>query len=97
MNCAPDVQAEIEAARTRGEIHAAGEKAANEGIQRGKKRDVTQKKQLVCPECGEANRGSKFCPTCGANLVVEPFCSECGASVQPNAKFCPECGEKVVR
>ena len=97
MNCAPDVQAEIEAARVQGEIYGAGEKAALEGIRVGKRRDVTQKKQLVCPQCGEANKGSKFCPSCGFKLAVESHCRACGSTMQPNAKFCPECGESVNR
>ncbi len=95
MNCAPDVQAEIESARVQGEIYGAGEKAALDGIRRGKKRDVTEQKQLVCPQCGEANKGAKFCPSCGHKLAMESHCIACGSSLQPGAKFCPECGQKI--
>lgn len=94
LSCAPDVQAEVEAARVQGEIYGASEKAVNEGIQRGKKRDVKEEHQLVCPECGAMTKGAKFCPECGTRLAQKGQCPKCGAGVEPGTKFCPECGER---
>ena len=94
-NCAPDAQVEIEAARASGEVQAAGEKAALEGVNRGKQMDVKRARQLVCPKCGAETKGAKFCPQCGAKLATMASCPKCGAEVSPEAKFCPECGEKI--
>jgi hypothetical protein len=95
MNCAPSVEAEIEAARTQGMIFGAAENAANEGIRRGKQMDVGRKRQMVCPECGEPTSGAKFCPSCGCRLSAPSKCSGCGAELTPKTKFCPECGRKA--
>src|ERR1039457_222893 len=48
--CAPDAEVEIEAARAAGEVYAAGEKAALEGIQQGKKMDVRSEERRVGKE-----------------------------------------------
>jgi len=93
--CAPDAQVEIEAARASGEVYAAGEKAALEGIQRGKQMDVKRDRQLVCPQCHAETHGAKFCPECGFKLAVQSQCPKCSAEVSPDAKFCPECGQKL--
>ena len=85
LGCAPDAQVEIEAARASGEVYAAGEKAALEGIQRGKKMDVKRDRQLVCPQCGAETKGAKFCPDCGAKLAVKGACPKCAAEVAPDA------------
>jgi len=95
LNCAPSAEVEIEAARAEGEVYAVGEKAALEGIQRGKKMDVKASRQLVCPQCGAETKGAKFCPGCGAKLAVSARCPACSAEVSPGAKFCPECGKKM--
>jgi membrane protease subunit (stomatin/prohibitin family) len=92
--CAPSAEVEIEAAKASGAVYAAGEKAANEGIQIGKHMDVKRDRQLVCPECGAPNNGAKFCPECGAKLSAKKFCTECGGEVPAGAKFCPDCGAK---
>ena len=94
-NCAPDAEVEIEAARAAGEVYAAGEKAALEGIQRGKKMDVKRERQLVCPKCGAEAHGAKFCPECGEKLAVTTQCPKCSTEVPPGTKFCPECGNKI--
>ena len=95
LNCAPDAQVEIEAAIAQGEVYAAGEKAALEGIQRGKKMDVKRDRQLVCPDCNTETHGAKFCPNCGKQLAVTDKCPSCATSVSPGTKFCPECGSKI--
>ena len=95
LNCAPDAQVEIEAAIAQGEVYAAGEKAALEGIQRGKKMDVKRSRQLVCPECGAETKGAKFCPECGHKLAEKHQCPGCSAEISPGTKFCPECGHKI--
>ncbi len=95
LNCAPDAQVEIEAAIAQGEVYAAGEKAALEGIQRGKQMDVKRDRQLVCPDCKTETHGAKFCPNCGKQLAVKDKCPSCSTSVSPGTKFCPECGGKI--
>lgn len=95
FNCAPNAEVEIEAARAQGEVYGAGEKAALEGIQRGKQMDVKRPRQLICPECGAETKGAKFCPECGAKLAVSEQCPACSAEVSAGAKFCPECGKKM--
>lgn len=95
LNCAPDAEVEIEAAKASGMVYAAGEKAALEGIQQGKKMDVKRKRQLVCPDCGAEAHGAKFCPECGTKLAVNAECPDCGVEVPSGAKFCPECGCKM--
>jgi hypothetical protein len=94
VTCAPVAEVEIEAARAAGAVYGAGEKAALEGIRRGKQMDVKQARQLVCPNCEAETKGAKFCPECGAKLAVKAFCTECGAEVGSGVKFCPECGTK---
>jgi hypothetical protein len=93
--CAPDAEVEIEAARAAGQVYAAGEKAALEGIQRGKQMDVKKDRQLVCPKCHAETHGAKFCPECGFKLAVLTQCPKCSAEFPPGSKFCPECGEKL--
>ena len=93
--CAPDAQVEIEAARAAGEVYAAGEKAALEGIQRGTKMDVKRDRQLVCPQCGAETKGAKFCSECGAKLAQKVTCPGCQAEADQAVKFCPECGRKL--
>jgi hypothetical protein len=95
LNCAPDAEVEIESARARGEADGAGEKAALEGVRRGKQKDVKRERQLVCPQCGAETKGAKFCPECGQALAVKGRCPGCSAEVSSTAKFCPECGQKI--
>ena len=97
LNCAPDAEVEIEAARAEGEVHAAGEKAALEGIRQGKQKDVKRDRQLICPKCGAETKGAKFCPECGTQLAVKVRCPGCSAEIYAGAKFCPECGKKIER
>jgi hypothetical protein len=95
LNCAPDVDTEIEAARSQGEIQAAAEVAALEGQARGKQREVTRDRQLVCPKCNAETHGAKFCPECGQKLASADTCAACNAQLPPDSKFCPECGKKT--
>jgi hypothetical protein len=95
FNCAPDAEVEIEAAKASGMVYAAGEKAALEGIQQGKKMDVKRERQLVCPDCNAEVHGAKFCPECGKKMAVKEACPDCGTEVAPGTKFCPECGTKI--
>lgn len=94
LGCAPSAEVEIEAAKAQGAVYAAGEKAALEGIQQGKKMDVKRSRQLVCPKCGCETHGARFCPDCGVALAVKEECPACNAKLLPGAKFCPECGHK---
>jgi len=95
LQCAPDTDAEVEAARARGETEAAVEAATEEGRSRGKKRDVKTAKQLVCPSCGEKSGGGKFCASCGAKMDAKAFCPECGKPVTMTDAFCRECGHRL--
>jgi hypothetical protein len=88
LKCAPDTEMKIEAARAQGKVYAAGEKAALEGIQRGKKMDVKRERQLVCPECDKETHGAKFCPEYGFKMAAKTACPACSAEVSPGAKFC---------
>jgi hypothetical protein len=95
LNCAPSAEVEIEAARAQGEVYGAGEKAALEGIERGKRLDVKRDRQLVCPQCGAETKGAKFCPECGYQLAIKGKCPACSAEIPLNSKFCPECGKNL--
>jgi len=95
LNCAPDVDTEIEAARSQGEASAAAQVANEEGQARGQKREVAADRQLVCPQCKAETHGAKFCPECGYKLANPDACSACGAQLPPGSKFCPECGHKA--
>lgn len=95
LDCAPSTQVEIEAARAQGEVQAAAESAAEEGMARGKKLDVKSEHQLVCPECATETHGAKFCPQCGHRMADQAVCPACAAPLPAGAKFCTECGHKV--
>jgi hypothetical protein len=95
LDCAPDVNAAVEAAKAQGEIDAASEAAAEEGRARGAKVEVKRDRQLVCPKCKAETHGAKFCPECGEKLAVSGQCPECQAEMPAGAKFCPECGHKA--
>lgn len=92
LQCAPDVDAEVGAAKARAEADAAVEAAEIEGRARGRKIDVKTDKQLVCPSCGEKAGGGKFCAACGAKIGKKTFCPECGNAVSGDDAFCRECG-----
>lgn len=93
--CAPSAEVEIEAARAQGEIQGATEKAVVEGVERGKRMDVSRDRQLICPACGAHTEGARFCPECGSRMAVKGQCPACKAEIPPDVKFCPECGEKL--
>ena len=93
LECAPNVEAEIEAARAQGEVEGAVETAIEEGRARGRQAKIKKDRQLVCPNCQAETNGAKFCPECGQPLAAKRFCAECGAEIGAQAKFCPECGK----
>lgn len=95
LNCAPDAEVEIEAARAQGRVYAAGEKAALDGIREGKRMDTKRVRQLVCPECGAETKGAKFCPECGHKLASKNICPSCSSEITAGVKFCPECGHNM--
>ncbi|WP_334190160.1 zinc ribbon domain-containing protein [Noviherbaspirillum sp.] len=94
LNCAPDVEVQIAAARAQAESQGAMEAAVEEGLKRGRKRDVKRDVQLVCPGCNAETRGAKFCPECGHKMAVKSNCSGCSAEIAPGTRFCPECGKQ---
>lgn len=94
LNCAPNIEVEIAAARSQGEIQGATEAAMEEGVSRGKKKDVKREVQLVCPQCRAETHGAKFCPECGTKMATKASCGSCKAEFEPGTKFCPECGQK---
>jgi len=95
LNCAPDVEVEVEAAMAEGAVQAAREKGVARGQELGAQVDTEKKRQLVCPECRTETHGAKFCPNCGKQMGVKDKCSKCSAEVAPGTKFCPECGQKL--
>jgi len=95
MDCAPDLAAEVQAARHAGTVEAATEAARTAGAALGAKVDTTTYHQLVCPACGAEAHGGKFCPQCGYALAVEAHCAECRATLPAGSRFCPECGHAV--
>lgn len=92
MNCAPNLQAEVEQARAEGEVQAARQMAHDAGVQLAQGLDVQTERQLVCQQCGAQTHGGKFCPECGHALGGPANCHSCGEAVPAGAKFCPECG-----
>lgn len=92
LNCAPDVQAEVEEARAEGLVAAARANAYAVGEQQAQAVDVKTERQLVCPQCNAETHGGKFCPECGHKLAGPAECGSCGRAVPAGAKFCPECG-----
>lgn len=92
LDCAPDVQAEVEQARAEGEVSAAREAAAAAGAELAQGRDVSTQRQLVCPQCRTETHGAKFCPECGHKQDAPANCGSCAQPVPLGAKFCPECG-----
>lgn len=95
LNCAPDAEVEIEAAKAAGRVHGAVEVGQAAGHTDGTKLDPSRTRQLVCPQCGAEAHGAKFCPECGAKLATTVKCAGCGAESPPGTKFCPECGQKM--
>jgi hypothetical protein len=95
LDCAPDAEVEIEAARAQGEVEGAKEEAIAEGTRRGKAKDVKRDRQLVCPQCGAETKGAKFCPDCGCSLAQKGVCAKCSAKLPAGTKYCPDCGTKV--
>src|SRR5258708_632971 len=92
LNCAPDVQAEVEEARAEGLIAAARANAYAAGEPLGQAVETSTERQLVCPQCRSETHGAKFCPECGHKLTGPAACASCGQQVPAGAKFCPECG-----
>jgi rRNA maturation endonuclease Nob1 len=95
LQCAPNAELEVEAARAEGEVNAVREAATAEGMKRGAKIDVKRDRQLVCPKCGAETKGAKFCPDCGEKLARKVTCPGCKADLDQGLKFCPECGQKL--
>jgi rRNA maturation endonuclease Nob1 len=91
--CAPDLAAEVSAARHDGLLTQARDNAREVGIGRAAKVDVATDKQLACPECETETHGAKFCPNCGHALNTAKNCAGCSTPLPAEAKFCPECGK----
>jgi hypothetical protein len=92
LNCAPDLQAEVEEARAHGQVAAARQQAYAVGGEQVQGYDVTTEKHLVCSHCGAETHGAKFCAACGTPQAAPGTCRSCGTEVPSSAKFCPECG-----
>ena len=98
VDCVPDLQVEVEAARNSAETEAAAQLARQEGQRLGAaeaEEVIKSPHQLVCPKCNAPTQGGKFCPQCGAPLNVSTKCSGCGQVIPPGDKFCPNCGTKA--
>lgn len=93
FSCAPNVNVEIAAARAQGEIAGATEMALEEGVLRGKRRDVKRELQLTCPSCKAETHGAKFCPECGTKTTTSASCKACSSDIPLDVRFCPACGK----
>lgn len=92
QNCAPDLAAEVQAARYAGAAQAAAENARAAGAALAVNVDVNTAHNLVCPACHSETHGAKFCPQCGQNLSAKSECSGCHSTLPAGSRFCPECG-----
>ena len=95
QNCAPDLAASVQVARSQGQRTAAMERAQAAGAALAAKVDVQTSRQLVCPACHAETRGAKFCPECGHALAVSTQCSHCSTPLPAGSRFCPECGQRA--
>lgn len=96
LNCAPDLQAEVEAARSTAEVDAARERAQAVGEALGQKADVAHPSTNACPRCKAMTRGAKFCPECGYDLAQAVVtCGNCKAANPAGTRFCTECGNHL--
>ncbi|MFL6600232.1 MAG: zinc ribbon domain-containing protein [Steroidobacteraceae bacterium] len=96
QSCAPDLAAEVQAARHAGVVQAATENARAVGVGLAAKVDVVTAPTLVCPTCQAETHGAKFCPQCGHNLITKAQCSACHTELSAGSHFCPECGAPSV-
>jgi hypothetical protein len=90
VNCAPNLQAEMEAERSSVEINQMREAMQTQAVFSG---DLSTK-QTECPNCGRPVGSEKFCGNCGTPLG-QAKCSKCGADLAPGTRFCGNCGNKV--
>lgn len=97
QRCAPDLAAEVQAARLDGRLQAATESAREFGKGQAAQVDVRGERQLVCPTCGHETRGGRFCPACGQALAAPARCGGCRAPLPAGSRFCPECGAPAGR
>jgi len=93
LNCAPDLQAEVESARSTGQVEAAREAAHDAGKALAAAVDVTRESTNACPRCKAMTHGAKFCPECGFHLAEARIaCVKCQSMMPAGTKFCTECG-----
>lgn len=96
LGCAPDMQAEVEQARSAAEVREARTRAEEVGKSRAADVDVARASTNACPRCKAPTLGSKFCPDCGCDLATATIhCGKCSAQLPANVKFCTECGTKA--
>lgn len=95
LNCAPDVETEMQQAKAEGMVTGAREVGTAAGYAIGTGVDTKRDRQLVCPNCKAETHGAKFCPECGEKLAIVATCPSCGHESPEGTKFCPECGSKI--
>lgn len=59
----------------------------------GKKVELLNENEVLCPHCGKKTPKGKFCMECGHPL--SHTCPNCGNDLPDNAKFCLNCGQKL--
>lgn len=59
----------------------------------GKKVELLNENEMLCPHCGKKTPKGKFCMECGHSLTH--ICPNCGNDLPDDAKFCLNCGQKL--
>lgn len=96
LDCAPDLQAEVEAARSSALVAQARENAQEVGKAQAAQVDVKRDSTNACPRCKAMTYGSKFCPECGFDLAgARIACGGCKAMMPAGTRFCTECGKPI--
>lgn len=90
VNCAPNLQAEMEAERSSVELNQMRDAMRMQTVFSGD----TSAKMTECPSCAKPVGSEKFCGNCGTPLGVAK-CAKCGADLAPGTRFCGNCGNRV--
>ena len=90
VSCAPNLVAEMEAARSEVELRQMRDAIESQTVFSGD----TSARVTVCPKCQKPVGSEKFCANCGTPLTTA-HCTQCGAELAAGARFCGGCGAKA--